>query len=175
MEHTGTQVVVEDTTGMTRLVQRGSSLVELRLYPVHVEDLPWVFPACEKVLQRALDKTDETNAAGIYTMLIERRATLLIEFLDHQPQGCAVTTLVDYPLYRAGEVLLIAGVPHKTVMYPNKDSFELLVEWFRLWATLALEPDKVALLRGLDLACWCPLDQPCHADVLLELANGSSS
>lgn len=26
-------------------------------------------------------------------------------------------------------------------------------------------------LRGLDLACWCPLDQPCHGDVLLELAN----
>jgi hypothetical protein len=25
--------------------------------------------------------------------------------------------------------------------------------------------------RGKDLACWCPLDQPCHADVLLELAN----
>jgi hypothetical protein len=27
------------------------------------------------------------------------------------------------------------------------------------------------LLRGKDLACWCPLDQPCHADVLLALAN----
>lgn len=26
-------------------------------------------------------------------------------------------------------------------------------------------------LRGHDLACWCPLDQPCHADVLLDLAN----
>lgn len=26
-------------------------------------------------------------------------------------------------------------------------------------------------LRGKDLACWCPLDQPCHADVLLEVAN----
>jgi hypothetical protein len=26
-------------------------------------------------------------------------------------------------------------------------------------------------LRGHDLACWCPLDAPCHADVLLELAN----
>jgi len=26
-------------------------------------------------------------------------------------------------------------------------------------------------LAGHDLACWCPLDQPCHADVLLELAN----
>lgn len=26
-------------------------------------------------------------------------------------------------------------------------------------------------LRGRTLACWCRLDQPCHADVLLELAN----
>lgn len=26
-------------------------------------------------------------------------------------------------------------------------------------------------LRGKNLACWCPLDAPCHADVLLELAN----
>jgi hypothetical protein len=26
-------------------------------------------------------------------------------------------------------------------------------------------------LRGKDLACWCPLDKPCHADVLLEIAN----
>lgn len=29
----------------------------------------------------------------------------------------------------------------------------------------------VAPLRGHDLACWRPLDQPCHADVLLEIAN----
>ena len=28
-----------------------------------------------------------------------------------------------------------------------------------------------AELRGRDLACWCPLDGPCHADVLLERAN----
>jgi site-specific DNA-methyltransferase (adenine-specific) len=28
-----------------------------------------------------------------------------------------------------------------------------------------------AKLRGLNLACWCPLDEPCHADVLLEVAN----
>ncbi|HEX5183627.1 MAG TPA: DUF4326 domain-containing protein [Allosphingosinicella sp.] len=26
-------------------------------------------------------------------------------------------------------------------------------------------------LRGKNLACWCRLDAPCHADVLLELAN----
>jgi len=35
------------------------------------------------------------------------------------------------------------------------------------------DPDELRLsLTGHDLACWCPLDQPCHADVLLELANG---
>ena len=26
-------------------------------------------------------------------------------------------------------------------------------------------------LQGRDLACYCPLDAPCHADVLLEVAN----
>jgi uncharacterized protein DUF4326 len=26
-------------------------------------------------------------------------------------------------------------------------------------------------LRGRDLACYCPLDEPCHADVLLSVAN----
>jgi hypothetical protein len=31
---------------------------------------------------------------------------------------------------------------------------------------------SVPLLKGRDLACWCPLDgAPCHADVLLHLAN----
>ena len=31
--------------------------------------------------------------------------------------------------------------------------------------------DLQACLRGKNLACWCPLDQPCHADILLEMAN----
>ena len=37
-----------------------------------------------------------------------------------------------------------------------------------------LRPDPIDIMKGLrgrDLACWCPLDQPCHADVLLALAN----
>jgi len=50
----------------------------------------------------------------------------------------------------------------------------------RYWAVqgyrwhLGENPDlraAVADLRGKNLACWCPLDSPCHADVLLELAN----
>ena len=30
-------------------------------------------------------------------------------------------------------------------------------------------------LRGHHLACWCPLDLLCHADVLLVIANQSAS
>jgi hypothetical protein len=26
-------------------------------------------------------------------------------------------------------------------------------------------------LRGKNLACWCPMDEPCHADILLTIAN----
>ena len=36
--------------------------------------------------------------------------------------------------------------------------------------------EDIALLRGKDLACFCPLDGgPCHADVLLELANPTTN
>lgn len=29
----------------------------------------------------------------------------------------------------------------------------------------------VSELRGKNLACWCALDEPCHADIWLRLAN----
>jgi hypothetical protein len=29
----------------------------------------------------------------------------------------------------------------------------------------------LAPLRGKNLACWCRLDEPCHADILLDWAN----
>lgn len=45
---------------------------------------------------------------------------------------------------------------------------EYLPYWRRKASENAL---NVAELRGKNLACWCPLDKPCHADVLLELAN----
>lgn len=34
-------------------------------------------------------------------------------------------------------------------------------------ALLAALPE----LRGKDLMCFCPIDKPCHASVLLEIAN----
>ena len=32
-------------------------------------------------------------------------------------------------------------------------------------------PADLSPLRGFNLACWCPIGQPCHADVLLRVAN----
>lgn len=34
-----------------------------------------------------------------------------------------------------------------------------------------INPSFFNALRGKDLCCWCRLDQACHADVLLEIAN----
>ncbi len=33
------------------------------------------------------------------------------------------------------------------------------------------QPELIADLRGKNIACWCQLGDPCHGDVLLELAN----
>jgi hypothetical protein len=66
---------------------------------------------------------------------------------------------------------------------------EEAVALFRLWAAGALEstyyddpfwPLSPCVLdfhelSGKHLACWCRLDQPCHADVLLALANPGSA
>lgn len=31
--------------------------------------------------------------------------------------------------------------------------------------------DRIGELRGKNLACFCPLEKPCHRDVLLRLSN----
>lgn len=51
------------------------------------------------------------------------------------------------------------------------------VRAYRSW--LRTMPGLVADIRlalaGKDLACWCPPGQPCHADVLLEIANSEEA
>lgn len=76
-----------------------------------------------------------------------------------------VTYLIDHPAARTIRP------------YPSgrREAVALAVELFAgLYDTfMEREADEaVAVLAGRDLACWCPLDQPCHADVLLAVANG---
>lgn len=65
--------------------------------------------------------------------------------------------------YRIGDVL------HDDAQQPL--TREDTVMLFKAFPAQEFEPTELAKLRGKDLACWCPLSRPCHADVLLEIAN----
>ncbi len=55
------------------------------------------------------------------------------------------------------------------------ETAEEAVEAYRSWMEMIQEqsPKRHDLeeLRGKDLACWCDLENACHASVLLEMAN----
>jgi hypothetical protein len=58
------------------------------------------------------------------------------------------------------------GVPSSAARTPRP-------RWcaYRRWAAGNNATEARRILHGHDLACWCPLDQPCHAHVPLQLAN----
>jgi hypothetical protein len=72
--------------------------------------------------------------------------------------------------YRVGDRIHVgpAHAGRDTVVYDAATAVDLYHRWIH---TQRRGEDLVPLLRGRDLACWCPLSAPCHADVLLELAN----
>jgi hypothetical protein len=76
-----------------------------------------------------------------------------------------------------GAVYVSRQAPHlKRSPYANPYTVKKypLAESLRLYRLHAESFDLASLRRdlaGRDLACWCPLDQPCHGDILLELAN----
>jgi hypothetical protein len=76
--------------------------------------------------------------------------------------GCSVArpTRWGNPV-KSGDVADRVAAFRAGVLDPNRTGI-----WER-YPTIA----EVSELRGRDLGCWCPLDQPCHADVLLEIAN----
>jgi len=59
------------------------------------------------------------------------------------------------------------GNPAKVGIHGDlKECLEIYEEF--LETKLKLNPHFLDPLKGKDLACWCPLDKPCHADVLLK-------
>ena len=63
----------------------------------------------------------------------------------------------------------------------DRDANDVVIA-FNTWLTVDgchanMESKKLAILnnlyrlKGKNLACWCPLNKRCHADILLELAN----
>ena len=58
--------------------------------------------------------------------------------------------------------------------FTHIDTAEKAVDAFWFIAKTKFSNDDLAPLRGKNLACFCALDKPCHADVLLEMANAKS-
>jgi len=67
---------------------------------------------------------------------------------------------------------------------------EMAAMWFRIMVSNINTPTGAKLysngqhfiykniqkeLKGKNLACWCPDNQPCHADTLLKIANGKQA
>jgi hypothetical protein len=48
---------------------------------------------------------------------------------------------------------------------------EKQIEQYKQSMSTMLKEDIVKELKGKNLACFCPIDKACHADVLLEIAN----
>lgn len=77
-------------------------------------------------------------------------------------------------------------VIHKSASYPYEmymDSFRVegashAVNLFEMaaenkpdWFHESYKLPDIKELKGKNLACWCKQDEPCHADILLKLAN----
>lgn len=61
------------------------------------------------------------------------------------------------------------GNPYKLHNPPYLETVSEVLEAYKhdLLGVLVLHPNFLDPLKGKDLACWCPLDKPCHADVIL--------
>ena len=74
-----------------------------------------------------------------------------------------------FEMGRGGWLWVEAAEGYQTAEYTRISDSQMAVDWYRRLKTQ--RPHDFSELRGKDLACWCPLGSPCHADVLLELAN----
>ena len=78
----------------------------------------------------------------------------------------------DYVKFGGGFTYLITtqenATPDFTFIASPKMAVEFYAEYRRRFP---LTETEKAFLRGKNLACWCAVGSPCHADALLELAN----
>lgn len=90
------------------------------------------------------------------------------------PPGCKCVTRPG-PFgnpFTAAQLMEVGYVPRGAA---RERQAAAVVGFYRDWLN---QPERRALrnrvrdeLRGYDLACFCPEGMPCHADVLLALAN----
>lgn len=88
------------------------------------------------------------------------------------PCGCCTYEPSDYcclDTFREYVMSGLEGRPSRT------GSIRIACEAMAGYPRRAKLVARLPELRGKNLACWCSLNRPCHADVLLELANSLPS
>jgi Domain of unknown function (DUF4326) len=87
------------------------------------------------------------------------------------PAGSHRPYLVDWDRKYGEPLGAFEIIPVKSEL----DAHEQAVRCFRDWLTAPEQAEMLAearhVLAGLNLACWCRLELPCHADVLLDEVN----
>lgn len=80
--------------------------------------------------------------------------------------------------FTVNDAVQILGIPPDQAAHAQVARFRLWLagsraDWFgpESDAAAARILDRLPELRGKTLACWCKPGTPCHADVLMELAN----
>ena len=111
-----------------------------------------------------------------------------------KPTGCitvARPTMWGNPWKVTGCTVL--GLDGQSTTYPTPNAAAAAaVDWYRLWLVIGTYHEQLTLpqpevdamekrrqrilthlpeLRGRDLACWCRDGEPCHANVLIDLAQ----
>ena len=65
------------------------------------------------------------------------------------------------------------GNPFKLKQHGGEYTLESSLAKYQSWLDIQLEKniDFLRPLYGYDLGCFCPLDSPCHADILLSFIH----
>jgi hypothetical protein len=133
--------------------------------------------------QRPLDQLDYDPTPSEVVATLERAfgAVTVLQWPEgykRPPRRVRLSGYPKRPRVPAGAVSVAYPSRWRNPYRPRKRTPEAnakAVEQYRqhLRRRPRLRTAAVEELAGQDLACWCPPDLPCHADVLLEIANPS--
>lgn len=73
--------------------------------------------------------------------------------------------------FRIGDRVQAAPDLPVAVCFSQAEAVDAYRQLLELPMMSAFRVQIITNLRGKNLACWCKLGSPCHADVLLEIAN----
>jgi len=99
----------------------------------------------------------------IIPVRIQRRRTKGFRLQDASPNGLEIVYVGRGSKW---------GNPFTVEEYGREKAVEMFRDYIENQnSPHGFEPHEIEELRGKNLACWCKDGTPCHAEVLLEIAN----